>query len=156
MSFPPVTELVPHSRLMCLLDRVLSHEDGETACSARIEEGNLFLDSCEQVPAWVGIEYMAQCIAVHGGLLDHAAGNPIRRGLFLGSRKIEVRNQCFEVGSEFVVTARHLRGRESGMQAFSCTLRSHLAATPWLEGTLNVRLLEPDSGEAREPQGVEA
>ena len=40
----------------------------------------LLADADGGVPAWVGIEYMAQCIAVHSGLLSRAAGEPRRPG----------------------------------------------------------------------------
>ena len=142
MKFPPIREVVPHSGGMSLLDRIVSHAATETVCLARVEDSRLFADADGCVPAWVGLEYMAQCIAVHGGLLARAAGESPRPGLFLGTRRLTLTESVFPAGSEVVVTARHLRGTGTGMQAFACTLAPESGAAPWLEGNLNVMLLD--------------
>jgi predicted hotdog family 3-hydroxylacyl-ACP dehydratase len=142
MSFPAIRDVVPHSGGMSLLDRIVSHNATETVCLARVDDSQLFADGNDCVPAWVGIEYMAQCIAVHGGLLARAAGEAPRPGLFLGSRRLTLTESVLPTGGEVVVTARHLRGTGTGMQAFACILAPEPGAAPWLEGNLNVMLLD--------------
>ena len=127
---------------MCLLDRILSHDPSETVCAVRSEDSRLFVDDADLVPAWVGIEYLAQCIAVHAGLLARAAGEPPRPGLFLGSRRLVFRVQGWDLGEELQVSARHFRGSGTGLQVFSCSLRPDTNAPPWIEGRLNVMLLD--------------
>jgi len=153
MSFPPIREVVPHSGGMSLLDRIVSHDATETVCLARIEDSRLFADANDCVPAWVGLEYMAQCIAVHGGLLARAAGDAPSPGLFLGTRRMTLTEFVFPAGSEVIVKARHLRGTGTGMQAFACTLAPELDMAPWLEGNLNVMLLDSIPGASKGPGG---
>lgn len=47
------------------------------------------------MPAWFGIELMAQAIAAHVGLLSMRDGNPARPGVLLGSRKYEAHTPAF-------------------------------------------------------------
>jgi predicted hotdog family 3-hydroxylacyl-ACP dehydratase len=140
----PIAELVPHSGLMCLLDRVVSHDQRETVCAVRVGDSGLFVDASDRVPVWVGIEYMAQCIAVHGGLQARSAGEKPRPGLFLGARRLSFGAQGFEIGSELLVSARHVGGAGPGvgLQSFACSLRPGMGAEPWIEGKLNIMILE--------------
>jgi len=135
---------------MCLLDRVVSHSPETTCCAVRPEDSGLFLDDEEGVPAWVGIEYLAQCIAVHAGLCAREKGEAPRTGLFLGSRRLQLRVAKLPAGHELLASARHLRGSASGLQAFACALFPRPGAAAWIEGNLNVMLLdrplEPTSG----------
>ena len=50
-----------------------------------VPEAGLFVED-GQVPAWVGIEYMAQAIAAWAGCRARAAGKPPQLGFLLGSR----------------------------------------------------------------------
>lgn len=69
--------LLPHRGAMCLLDSVVSWDEGRIDCRAtshRAPENPLRMNDC--LPAVVAIEYAAQAMAVHGGLRgapDHTA-----------------------------------------------------------------------------------
>ena len=61
--------LLPHRGAMCLLDSVVSWDDGTIECRAsshRATGNPLRLDG--RLPAVAAIEYAAQAMAVHGGL----------------------------------------------------------------------------------------
>jgi predicted hotdog family 3-hydroxylacyl-ACP dehydratase len=149
VSWPDIRQLVPHTGPMCLLDRVVAHDKKATTCSVRVEDSTLFLGEAESVPAWLGIEYLAQCIAVHGGLEAAALGQAPRPGLFLGSRRLALRVAELPTGVELLATVRHLRGSGAGLQAFACALLPEAGADPWIEGNLNVMLnsdIEPPPG----------
>ena len=77
-AFPPVAELVPHAEGMLLLDRVLAHEATHTVCATSADRSPLFANADGSVPSWVGIEYMAQCAAVHGELAHRRRGDAPR------------------------------------------------------------------------------
>ena len=146
MSWPEIRRLVPHTGPMCLLDRVVAHDAETTTCSVRVEDSGLFLaEAAESVPAWLGIEYLAQCIAVHGGLEAAALGQAPRPGLFLGSRRLALHVAELPTGVELLAAVRHLRGSGAGTQAFACALLPKAGADPWIEGNLNVMLM-PDTG----------
>ena len=97
-EYPDVREVLPHAGRMALLSRVLAHDAEETVCSVEVQPGTLFSAEDGSVPVWVGIEYMAQCVAAHAGLEGHARGTPPRVGFLIGSRRIETRTPRFEPG----------------------------------------------------------
>ncbi|MEE8166864.1 MAG: hypothetical protein V3T64_14955 [Myxococcota bacterium] len=150
-SFPPIAELVPHADPMLLLDRVLTHEATHTVCATSADRSPLFANSDGSVPSWVGIEYMAQCAAVHGELANRIRGEAPRPGLLLGSRRLEIHRDAFAAGDPLEVTARHHMG-ESGLVAFDCSIRSASSGETLVEGRVNLYLFKDWSefGEVRE------
>ena len=83
-GFPPVGELIPHARGMLLLEAVLEHSPEHAVCSVKPTASELFQDAAGRVPAWVGLEYLAQCMAVYGALAPAPSTAPdgaLPRGL---------------------------------------------------------------------------
>jgi len=96
-EFPPVRELVPHAGPMVLLDEVLAHDELATTCAVAIVAQELFREPDGSVPVWIGIEYMAQCIAVHAGLVQRATGNrEPQRGFLVGARALRFHVDRFQ------------------------------------------------------------
>jgi predicted hotdog family 3-hydroxylacyl-ACP dehydratase len=75
-----IPSLIPHQRGMCLLDAVVSWDDTRIRCRASGHRNPLHpLRGEFGLPAVCGIEYAAQAIAVHGGLMaadKMSADNP--------------------------------------------------------------------------------
>lgn len=149
-AWPPVEALLPHAGPMRLVDAVLAHDAERTECRVRPAASVLFRDGRGRVPAWVGIEYMAQCAAAHGGLLAHAAGAPPRPGLFVGSRRLVFRCDGFAADAELRATARHVAGRDDAL-AFACTVEDPAGGPPLVEGRLHVLLLREGAPDAALP-----
>jgi predicted hotdog family 3-hydroxylacyl-ACP dehydratase len=141
MSFPPLAELIPHSDGMVLLDRVLEHESEYTVCGVRADSSAHFLDRDGRVPCWVGLEYMAQCAAVHGSLANRSRDHAPRPGLLLGSRRLLLHADVFPNRAELHVSARHHMGT-SGLVAFDCSIRSAADGEILVEGRVNLYILE--------------
>jgi len=135
--FPEVAELIPHARRMLLLDRVLEHGPEHTVCAVDVAGSGLFQDAEGCVPAWVGIEYLAQCMAVYGSLVAWAAGRPPRLGPFIGGRRVKLRVDRFQPGQELRVSVRHLRG-DRGLVAFDARIQDGADGALLVEGRLNV------------------
>src|SRR5438552_18500212 len=74
--FPPVDDVLPQTGRMVLLTRILAHAEKRTTCAVEISSASPFLDGQGGVPARVRPEYMAQCIAAHGGPPGRAAAPP--------------------------------------------------------------------------------
>ena len=146
--YPPIEALLPHSDAMLLLESVLEHDFAKTACSAHIGPDHLFADRDGSVPSWVGIELMAQCAAVHGGLTARSAGAEPRPGLLLGSRRLQLGVPSFAAGQRLRVEARHHRG-VAGLVAFDATICDARGGAPLAEGRINVYLLRDYSELAR-------
>lgn len=144
-AFPPIADLVPQRGRMCLLERVLAHEERETRCAARPERTVLFRDAAGRVPVWVGLEYMAQCAAAHAGLRLRTFGRTPQAGFFLGSRKVVFRADAFDPGQPLEVTARHATGRTKRF-AFECAVLDPAGGAPLVEGRLNLLAVELPEG----------
>ena len=140
-GFPTVAELVPHSGPMCLLSRVLDHSPARTVCAVHPDRSELFRDASGAVPGWVGLEYMAQCMAVHAGLESGPGGQ--RPALLLGSRRMRIAVDAFPTGSELVVSASHHRG-EDGLISFDCEIREATGGPTLVEGRVNVYTLNEE------------
>jgi predicted hotdog family 3-hydroxylacyl-ACP dehydratase len=149
-SYPAVAEVVPHSGAMVLLTRVDDHVEHQTTCLVEIGEDTCFRQPGGLVPAWVGLEYMAQCVAVHAGLRARANGEPVKIGLLLGSKRIDFRTAAFSPGQVLEVKARRLWG-DKNLGSFACSVVDAGSGTPLVEGTLSVLLAEDVGTLAEEP-----
>ncbi len=98
-DFPPVTQVVPHRGAMLLLERVLAHEGDHTAARVRVGRGGWLQRDDGSVPAWLALEYMAQCAAAHEGLLARAEGRPLPRGFLITARTLCLHRSHFTGGS---------------------------------------------------------
>jgi predicted hotdog family 3-hydroxylacyl-ACP dehydratase len=133
-TLPPIASLVPHKPPMLLLDRVLSYSTDFVSCEVEIRVDSPFLRA-GVVPAIVGVEYMAQCVAVFAGLSARGKGEPPRIGLLLGSRDVRIDTDEFAVGDRLVVDARRSWG-ENDLGSFAC--RVQRGADLLVHGSLTV------------------
>jgi len=143
-SVPALTDLVPHRPPMLLLDRLIAWDDEKVLCEVRIDRTSPFLEraqgparegSDELVPAVVGIEYMAQTVAVFAGLRARASGGEPRIGFLIGCRELLLSAEGFRVGDVLVVEARHVWG-ETEVGSFACKVARHDEVL--VSGTLTV------------------
>ena len=77
VSFPPVTAYVPHRGAMLLIDRVVAVDADQVPAELVVpEEGWTGRDG--GVPAWIGVEYMAQAIAAFERVLEISVSDRLR------------------------------------------------------------------------------
>lgn len=137
-EFPPLRELVPHAGPMVLLDEVVAHDEQATTCAVAIAAQQLFREPDGSVPVWIGIEYMAQCIAVHAGLVQRAAGKlEAQRGLLVGARGLRFHVDRFPSEQRLLATARRRWAGGTALVSFDCQLRDAADGTLLAEGRLN-------------------
>jgi 3-oxoacyl-[acyl-carrier-protein] synthase-1 len=120
-SYPPIVDVVPHRPPMLLLDRVLSYDGERVVCELVLTPDSPFCDGAE-VPAIVGVEYMAQAIATGAGLSARDKGQPPRVGFLLGCRSLTLAVDSFSVGDRLTVEARRTWG-ENDIGSFACKVR---------------------------------
>jgi predicted hotdog family 3-hydroxylacyl-ACP dehydratase len=144
-ELPPISELVPHAGAMCWLDRVRSHEDDETVCEAA-GGAVLFRDAAGDAPAFVALEYMAQGVAAHAGLVGRAQGRPAL-GLLVGCRDVVLHVGVFRAGQRLHVTARRVWGKLGGMAVFDCRVSDAATGTLLASGRLQC-VVPPDGAPA--------
>jgi predicted hotdog family 3-hydroxylacyl-ACP dehydratase len=115
-----VEELVPHTGKMVLLNRVIEFDEENMVAEVIVRDDGLFGDS-NTVPAWLGIEYMAQTIAALGGMKRRLAGKPLNVGFLLGTRRYECNVGTFAVGSVLIVSVKRLV-EDQGLGVFDCRI----------------------------------
>ena len=71
-----------------------------TQSTVCIGEDSMFFEPPHGVPGYVGLEYIAQTIAAHGGLRARAVGEPVRIGFLLGTRRYDCGNGLLFIGLE--------------------------------------------------------
>ena len=91
----PLAELLPHAGDMILIDQVLSFDEEQIHTRVTVKPGGLFNRADGSLPAWVGIELMAQSIAAYAGCQARQAGLPVELGFLLGTRKFECNVERF-------------------------------------------------------------
>ena len=122
-AWPPhaMDSWVPHRGAMNLLDSVAHCDDNTIEARVRVPAEGLFLGA-EGMPAWVGIEYMAQAVAAWSGARARGDGGSPRIGYLLGSRRYEATVPVFEIGAELQVFAQCELMGDNGLGMFDCRI----------------------------------
>jgi predicted hotdog family 3-hydroxylacyl-ACP dehydratase len=142
VEFPRASDLLPHEGRMMLIERVVSHDGNETECTVDVSTSELFAEPDGSIPAWLALEYMAQTIAAHGGLVDRAADRPTRPGVLVSSRNLRIAVDAFAPNQRLRVRARRIRG-DLGMSVFDCGLYADTEdRQPLATAKVNVYLFE--------------
>ncbi len=115
-------QLVPHSSPMVLIDEIIDAGDDYIVSRITITENSMLLNESGEVPAWVGIEYMAQTISAFAGLEAKRTGEPIKLGFLLGTRRYETSLEAFPKGMVLDVRAQSAYSDASGLDSFYCSL----------------------------------
>ena len=121
-DFPPVDELLPHRGNMRLLDQVLVSDDMRVVAAFTPKAGSWYADADGNMPAWIGIELMAQAVAAQVALKKRRAGQSLKIGALLGSKRYQSQVPSFATGEEFGVVAREVMSDESGLGAYDCEI----------------------------------
>lgn len=139
---------VPHRGALNLLDAVERCDDLSIVARVRVPAEGPF-SGVHGVPAWVGIEYMAQAVAAWSGARARAGGGSPKIGYLLGSRRYEAAVPAFEAGTELQVFAQCELMGENGLGMFDC--RVECDGRVLASGRLSV--FEPPDNAGQEPHG---
>ena len=116
-----VAELLPHRHEMLLADAVNYGADyGQIMLTIRPD--SFFCDGVQGVPAWVGIEYMAQAMGVFSGVQMRQAGQALRIGLLIGTRRYDSEVATFALGTRLTATAKLVSRESEHMYVFACEI----------------------------------
>jgi predicted hotdog family 3-hydroxylacyl-ACP dehydratase len=116
-------QLLPHRAPMLLLDELIHCDDDGSEVALSIHPHSAFFDAgLGGVPAWVGIEYMAQAVATWSGFQQLSAGQPVTIGFLLGSRRYQSQRPVFQNGERLVVTAKARYVEPGALAAFDCCI----------------------------------
>ena len=127
----PMEELLPHRPPMVLIDAVelFDAEAKRLVARVTIGENQLFFDG-QGVPNWTAIEYMAQTAAALVGYYDRHVepDRPVRPGLLLGTRKLDLKLERFEAGKTYRISAENAFC-DSDAAAFLCSIEDDAGNT---------------------------
>jgi predicted hotdog family 3-hydroxylacyl-ACP dehydratase len=116
-----IEQVVPHRGAMRLVDRLLDWDDDRVAVEATVPADGPFHDGAG-VPAWIGIEYMAQAIAAWAGCQARVRGEETKLGFLLGSRRYSAETGRFAAGSVLRIEARRELFGDNGLGMFACRI----------------------------------
>jgi len=102
INYTEIAELIPHSGSMILLDKILEFDEHSLSAELVVRDDAL-LGNNKKVPAWVGIEYMAQTIAAYAGIQSKKLGEPINLGFLLGTRRYTSNIDSFDIGTVLTI-----------------------------------------------------
>ena len=118
-NYRPI-DLLPQRPPMLLLDSIIDYDEDRLRAGVNIEAMSLFFEPQQGVPAYVGLEYMAQTAAAHAGLDQVQRFEPPAIALLLGCREYRCSVSYFARGSALVVEARLLMRGEQDFAAYDC------------------------------------
>jgi predicted hotdog family 3-hydroxylacyl-ACP dehydratase len=129
-----IDDLLPHSGDMVLLDRIIAADETSMVAELVVRGDGLLGGNDKTVPAWAGIEYMAQTVAAYAGLMAKQAGEPIKLGFLLGTRRYHSNVAEFNVDSTLTVRVEKIMQDEM-LGVFDCCIQG---VSVNVHGVLNV------------------
>lgn len=142
-DYPPVEELLPHRGTMLLLDRITEFAGQSLVAECSPRSHTWYADDSGAMPAWIGVELMAQAIAAHVALTKRQSGLPQKMGALLGTRRYQVTPSVggrFSGGSLLQIRVQETFRDESGLAAYDCAIER--SGESLVSSTLKV--YEPD------------
>jgi len=122
MTHGPIADLLPHTGDMILLDSVLNAETDRIICGLKVRPDSPFSDADGSLPAWCGVELMAQAVAAWSGWTGKQEHRAVRLGFLLGTRHYRCNVDAFPAGSELAVEAFRSFHDDNGMAMFACRI----------------------------------
>lgn len=112
-----ILRLIPHQGGMCLLESVTHWDDGAIECRAHSHRDHANpLRHGGALAAVHLAEYGAQAMAIHGGLLGRAKGEPVRPGFLVTVRDVKLSVARVDgIAAPLVVKARRLLANADGL-----------------------------------------
>lgn len=133
-----IEDYIPHRGPACWIDRLIE-ADAEYAMT----ESDVPADGRQvhggEMPAWAGIELMAQTVAAWAGACAQRAGRSVRVGFLLGSRRYVAHCNGFASGSTLRIAAQREFVSDEGLGMFSCSIH----CGPTLLAQAQVSVFEP-------------
>ena len=121
MTLPDIEQLIMHRLPMRLIDRPLAVSETEAVAELTVREDIPFVPPGGGLPAYAGLELMAQTIGMIDGLRCYNEGLPPKIGFLLGCRRYKVSCDEFAVGTRLIITVQMVfNGGE--MYSFECRI----------------------------------
>ena len=117
----PLDALLPHRDPMVLLTRAVGLEGEDFVAEVDITQSSPFFEGAG-VPVWIGLEYMAQTVALFSGVEGAQVGSGARPGMLLGTRAFTCSRQSFFEGETLRIVVRKVLTQDNGISAMDCLI----------------------------------
>jgi len=117
-----ITEFLYHRAPMIFLDEIIESGPNFLVAGVHIRPGIPYFEESRGVPAWTGLEYMAQAVAAFAGIRARADNRPIALGMLIGCRQYSSKIPSFAPGTRIEVRIQELASVDNGLGSFDCTL----------------------------------
>lgn len=134
-----IAALIPHQGSMCLWDEVVTWDAQRIVVRSHAHCSDTHpLRADGRLRALHLCEYGAQAMAVHGGLLGRASGKPVRPGMLVALRAVELHVTHLEALPDAIECEAQvlMQGEDSQQYSFRLTHQAQLLA----EGRATVML----------------
>lgn len=148
-NLPSIEHLVPHRGTMLLVDRLVDASESHAVGEVLITPASTFFRKGRGVPAYVGLEYMAQTVAAFDGMRRVETGERPAIGFLLGTRRY-VSQAKFFLADTLLAVRVDMVFSEGGMASFDCTIGAF--GEDLVTASLNV--YRPENGEFAMPGDV--
>jgi predicted hotdog family 3-hydroxylacyl-ACP dehydratase len=118
----PASTFVLHREPMLFLDRLIDIGADFATCEWRVDADFELVVPGLGVPGYTGVEFMAQCIAVHAGARARINGFVPPVGYLLGTRHYKCSVAWFDLGVTYQSTCQELIRDSQGMGSFACRI----------------------------------
>lgn len=116
-----IEPLLPHSGKMVLLNCITDYGPNHLDATAYIDPNHILLKN-GRLPCIAGIEIMAQGMGALVGCHAFNAGEPVKLGFLLGTRKLNLFTDHIPIGSTLQIHVEESMMDASGFGVFNCTL----------------------------------
>jgi len=123
----PLEELISHRPPMRFLDRIVSVSDKQAVAETLVTADNPLFVRGRGLPAYAGLEMMAQAIAAIDGMKRKLDGLPPKIGFLLGCRRYTVRCPTFDENMRLKIFA-DMVFDDGAMFAFECRIDDESSA----------------------------
>lgn len=138
---PQIESCIPHRGTMRLVNRLIDVDDLVACAEVDINSDSFFANE-NGVPAWVGIEYMAQTVSAWAGAKALREGRELKLGFLLGTRRYESSLDIFPLGSCLVIKVRCEFRADNGLGQFHCEIFKNFI----LVAEAKITVYEPENG----------
>lgn len=135
--------VVPHRGAMLFVEHLVAADADGATVTGTVRLGQLFTDD-QGLPAWVGVEWMAQAIAAWAGCRARRRGEPVKLGFLLGTRRYQAHCSHFRIGAQLRVEAHCELFGDNGLGMFACRILDDGVVL----ASANLSVFEPDDSAA--------
>lgn len=118
-----ILSLIPHRSPMLLINKLRHVDDKRAEAEAIIDNGHLFFQHHNGVPAWVGIEIMGQTAALIAGKQQQTGKLSDHIGFLLAARNYQCNVSYFKLNSRLLINCEEVALVGETLANFRCTIR---------------------------------